>query len=362
MHDADVPRVHEDERGATSVVFRSVVEPRPGAALRELFDLWWPSYRRWFLRDGESARPSYAQSLRALRRHVPELVPTYEGLVELAGGGDLEARFLALWDPPPFFAACSMAAWTGEGGPALLRTYDYIPSLCETTLLSTSFGERRTMAMSDCLWGALDGVNEDGLAVALAFGGRHEVGRGFAVTLLLRYLLEQCGDVAQALEAVPAVPVNLSYNVVLVDAGGDAALVRVAPDRRPEVVRDPVCACNRQGATEWPEHAALTETVEREAGISAALANPAMTVEGLEAVFLREPVQRDPALHTWGTVYTARYDAAQRAVRLLWPDEQWSMRLDDPAAGELVRRTPVLMPPLEQLRRDVPRTPQVIFD
>jgi predicted choloylglycine hydrolase len=255
-----------------------------------------------------------------------------------------------------------MAAWTGEGGPALLRTYDYIPSLCETTLLSTSFGERRTMAMSDCLWGALDGVNEDGLAVALAFGGRHEVGRGFAVTLLLRYLLEQCRDVAQALEAVPAVPVNLSYNVVLVDAGGDAALVRVAPDRRPEVVRDSVCACNRQGATEWPEHAALTETVEREAVISAALADPAMTVEGLEAVFLREPVQRDPALHTWGTVYTARYDAAQRAVRLLWPDEQWAMRLDDPAAGELVRRTPVLMPPLEQLRRDVPRTPQVIFD
>ena len=26
---------------------------------------------------------------------------------------------------------------------------------------------RRTMAMSDCLWGALDGVNEDGLAAGL---------------------------------------------------------------------------------------------------------------------------------------------------------------------------------------------------
>jgi predicted choloylglycine hydrolase len=211
-----------------------------------------------------------------------------------------------------------------------------VPSLCETTLMTYRFGERRTMAMSDCLWGALDGVNEDGLAVALAFGGRHQIGRGFAVTLLLRYLLEQCGDVAQALEAVPAVPVNLSYNVVLVDAGGDAALVRVAPDREPEV--------------------------ERETVIAAALADPATTLDDMEAVFLREPVQRDPALHTWGTVYTARYDAARRAVRLLWPDEQWSMQLDHPAAGELVRHTPVLMPPLEHLRREVPRTPQVIFD
>ena len=86
--------------------------------------------------------------------------------------------------------------------------------------------------MSDCLWGALDGVNEDGLAVALAFGGRREVGRGFAVTLLLRYLLEQCADVPQALEAMAAVPVNLSYNIVLVDAVGDAALVHVGAQPR----------------------------------------------------------------------------------------------------------------------------------
>ena len=362
MSDAHVPGVEDGDPGTASIIFRSVVEPRPGEALRELFQLWWPSYRRWFLRDGESARPSYAQSLRALRRHMPELVPTYEDLVEQVGGGDLEARFLALWDPPPFFAACSMAAWTREGGPALLRTYDYVPSLCETTLITSDFGGGRTMAMSDCLWGALDGVNEDGLSVALAFGGRHAVGRGFAVTLLLRYLLEQCGDVAQALEAIPGVPVNLSYNIILVDAAGDSALVRVAPDREPEIVRDPVCACNRQGATEWPEHAALTETVERETVIAAALADPATTIDDLEAVFLRQPVWRDPASHTWGTVYTARYDARERSVQLLWPDDRWYQRLDAPTAGERVRNTQVLLPPLQHPHREVPRAPQVIFD
>ena len=231
---ADVPRRGEDDGPrATAVTFRSVVEERPGQRLRELFDLWWPAYRRWFLRDGEQERSSYAGCLRAVRTHVPELVPAYEGLVELVGGGDLEARFLSLWDPPPFLAACSLAAWTRDGNPSLLRSYDYAPALCETTLLTTTISTRRTMAMSDCLWGALDGVNEDGLAVALAFGGRRAVGRGFAVTLLLRYMLEQCADVPQALEAVAAVPVNLSYNIALVDASGQAALVRVAPDRAP---------------------------------------------------------------------------------------------------------------------------------
>ena len=215
--------------------------------------------------------------------------------------------------------------------------------------------------MSDCLWGALDGVNEDGLAVALAFGGRRQVGRGFAVTLLLRYMLEQCTDVSQALEAAAAVPVNLSYNIVLVDAAGDAALVRVAPDHPPVIERGAVCAGNRQGVTEWPEHAALTETEQREAVLCAALADPAMTVERLEQIFLSEPVQRNPAQHTWGTVYTARYDARARSVRLLWPDDVWSMQLDSAEPGERVRTTETLMPPLAHRDRDVPRTPQVIF-
>jgi predicted choloylglycine hydrolase len=337
------------------------VDDPPGSAMAELFRMWWPAYRRWFLRDGEHARSSYAQSLRALRRHMPELVPAYEHLLDVTGAGDLEARFLSLWDPPPFIAACSMAAWTADANPSLIRTYDYVPSLCETTLLTTRITDRRTMAMSDCLWGVLDGVNDDGLAVALAFGGRTVVGRGFAVTLLLRYLLEQCGDVAQAVEAMRSVPVNLSYNVVLVDAAGEAALVRVAPDHPPIATRGAVCAANRQGETEWPEHAAATETVLREEAMATALADPAMTVEGLEHVFLAPPIRRDPVLHAWGTVYTARYDTRTRTVRLLWPDETLSMRLDAATDAELTRPLPSLLPPLAHLVRDVPRTPQVIF-
>ena len=59
------------------------------------FEARWPHYREWFLREGE-ARPSYATSVRMLRAHMPELVPAYERVVELAGGGDLAARMLAL--------------------------------------------------------------------------------------------------------------------------------------------------------------------------------------------------------------------------------------------------------------------------
>ena len=50
------------------------------------------------------------------------------------------------------------------------------------------------LGMSDCLWGLLDGVNDAGLAVSLTFGGRRDVGDGFAIPLVVRYLLETCDD------------------------------------------------------------------------------------------------------------------------------------------------------------------------
>ena len=47
MSDAHVPDVEDGGGGTASITFRSVVEPRPGEILRDLFQLWWPSYRRW---------------------------------------------------------------------------------------------------------------------------------------------------------------------------------------------------------------------------------------------------------------------------------------------------------------------------
>ncbi len=357
----DASRRTDETRRSISVTFRSVVEERPGPRFRELFDGSWPAYRSWFLRDGEHARPTFSECARALRTYVPELVPAYERLVETCGGGDLEARFLSQWHPPTFFAACSMATVTTNEGPALVRNYDYVPALCETTLLTSAFSGRRTTVMTDCLWGALDGVNEDGLAVALSFGGRRAVGRGFAITLLLRYLLEHCRDVSDALEASPAVPVNISYNVAMVDRSGAAALVQLAPDREPVVVHGTAYAANRQGATEWHEHAVMSETVAREARLAGALAEPSLTREALERVFLEEPVYRPLARHTWGTVYTASYDAAAAAVRLLWPDDAWEIHLGDPHEGTRTRETDYTLPPLLERSNEIPHTPQVIF-
>jgi hypothetical protein len=63
---------------AFTLRFHAIAEDRPGPALQRQFERMWPSYRSWFEREGGAARPSYALGSRMLRRHMPELLPTYK--------------------------------------------------------------------------------------------------------------------------------------------------------------------------------------------------------------------------------------------------------------------------------------------
>ncbi|MEN8132478.1 MAG: hypothetical protein ABFS45_20320, partial [Pseudomonadota bacterium] len=141
-----------------SLLFRSINEPILGSKWRDTFVAVWPAYRRWFLSQGEAARPTYRQVVRALRRHMPEFLPNYERMVELAGGGDFAARFLGQYCPPPFFAACSQAILVDDE-PLLVRNYDYSPLLCDGLVMKTRWNNRSVIAMTDCMSGALDGMN-----------------------------------------------------------------------------------------------------------------------------------------------------------------------------------------------------------
>ena len=313
----------------------------------EIFAAAWPAYRSWFLREGEAARPSYATGAFQLRRHMPELVDTYESLVAAVGGGDLEARFLSHWCPPPLLTACSLAVWDRDRH-LLVRNYDYPPLLCDTTALASRWAGTRVVAMADCVWGAVDGVNEHGLAAAIAFGGRPVVGTGFGIGLVVRYVLQVARDVREALEVLARVPVQLAYNVALTDAAGGGAIAMVGPDR-PMTVMAGRTAGNRQGVTEWPEHAVFCATEEREAALATVAADPATTPDSLVASFLAPPLYREPATTLWGTVYTAAYDCDARTLDLCWPDDSWRLSLPDFVPGTRTRRSAVAVPPAAYL-------------
>jgi len=303
--------------------FRSLEEHDLGPVWAGVFETLWPHYREWFLRDGEAERPSYATSVRMLRAHMPELLPTYERLVDLAGGGDLAARMLSLYKPPPYLAACSQGVWTREGGPMLARNYDYAPSRFEGLIWSTDM-VRPVIGTSDCLWGLLDGMNDAGLGVSLTFGGRRVLGDGFGIPLVVRYLLETCETVAHARETLARLPYSLAHNLTVVDRGGEVLTAYLSPDREP-IFRSFPAATNHQGIVEWPEQAKATRTIEREQCIVRALEADGQTPEGFADAFLRAPLFSTAYDSGWGTLYTAVYRPVEGVVDYRWPTHTWRL-------------------------------------
>jgi predicted choloylglycine hydrolase len=309
----------------TVIEFTAVAEPEPGPRWRARFDETWPAFRRWYLRDGDAARPSYATARRMLETHMPELVPVWERLVELADGGDVVARMLSLYDPPPVITGCSQAV-LARGEPLLVRNYDFHPDLLDAVIYATALTGRHVLGMRDCLWGLLDGVNDAGLTVSLAFGGRQAIEPGFAVPLVVRYLLEVCGTTAEAADVLARLPVQAAYNLTMVDRRGAAVTAVVSPDR-PLVVREPYAA-NHPATVEWDEHARATASVEREQRMLALLADPATTEDGFLDAFLVPPLHNTAYEDGFGTLYTAAYRPADGSVEYRWPSERWRQSLD----------------------------------
>lgn len=182
----------------TSLRFYAVDEPLLSRHVRAAFVRRWPVYRAWFLRDGDAARPDGRTCRMMIGHHMPELLPIYDRLLTCVDANEEQARFLSLWCPPNFMHGCTQAIWRRRPY-GLIRNYDYLPGLCDALLLRSAWLGSPVLAMSDCVWGALDGMNTSGLAVSLSFGGRRVEGTGFGVTLVLRYILETCRNVAEGL-------------------------------------------------------------------------------------------------------------------------------------------------------------------
>ena len=303
--------------------FSAVREASPGSRWRSIVDDHWAAYRRWYQAEGDAARPDYLTCRKAVDDHMPEILGLYDELVELGGGGDTFARFLSLFCPPPYFSGCSQAVWQEDGGePMMIRNYDYHPALLEGTLLCTRWLGRKVIAMSDCLWGVLDGMNEDGLTVSLTFGGRTQTGVGFGIPVILRYILETCTTVAEASAVLSRVPTSMSYNVTILEKSGHFKTAHVAPDRMP-VFRSFPIATNHQGSPEWAAHARATASLEREHFLMSRFADSHETAEGFAKAFLRHPLRTEQFDRGWGTLYTAAYWPASGEMALQWPSFEW---------------------------------------
>ena len=305
--------------------FASVREDKPGDKWKSLFDRTWPLYKTWFLSEGYLERKGYLTSVSEFQKHMPELMPIYEQLVQLAGGGDLEARFLSMYTPPAYMSGCSQVAWT-RGTTSLMRNYDYSYKMFEGTMLYSDWLQP-VIGFTDCNWGLLDGMNSRGLAASLTFGGRKVSGDGFGIPIIIRYILETSNTVEEGVTILKRVPVHMAYNVTLVDATGKFATVYLSPDRAAIVV-DAAVVTNHQVEVEWGDYAMLTETIERKRFLEEAMSSPFETEESMLRHFLYPPLYNTNFAKSFGTLYTVQYKIPTKEIMVLWPEQSMYQSFD----------------------------------
>lgn len=298
------------------------LDTREPGALHGVFSEYWPAYRRWFLRPEPRPRASLVASRRALAKHMPELLPVWESLMdELEPNDEVAARFLSQWDPPPLTSNCSQAVLS-DG--RLVRNYDYDPALFDAVVVRSHW-LRPVIGTSDQVWGLLDGMNDAGLVVSFTFGGRPDVGVGFGIPLVVRYLLETCTSTGQATAALQRIPIHVAYNVTVSDSWGDSATVFVGPTLPARVTSRKVTT-NHQGRVDWPEHAERFLSVKRLEALEDAVLDGSDVVD----VMLRPPMRADRFADGFVTLYTAEYDRRLLEVTYHWPGQRWTQPLDGP--------------------------------
>lgn len=303
-------------------------EDTPGTRWQLLFESTWPAYRRWYACEGLDRRPDLATCTEALRRHMPELVPTWKQLAALAGDDELAARMLSLWDPPAFEPGCAQLALQ-HPQRVLIRNYDYSPALFEQVVYSSRFAKRRVIGTGDCLWGLLDGMNDDGLVVSFTFGGRPGSGRGFGISLVVRYLLEVCATVKSARAVLERVPVSMTYNLTISDRSGATVTAFVAPGSRPAFFDTPLATNHRGLVPEYPERARVLNSVGRQDELIR-LVQSAPDAQRATAAFLRKPLYNQAYSRGFGTLYTAVYLPEADVVEYHWPDSSWRRSFTSP--------------------------------
>lgn len=312
--------------------FCCIDEREPAHHWREHVARQWPRYARWYFAETQGLRPDSATCRQALAGAMPELNPWFARINALAAGEtERFAAFLSLYRPPAFLTGCSQVALRDkgepDGGTHLIRNYDYAPERFEATVMRTHWLQP-VLCLTDCLWGALDGINAAGLAVSLAFGGGDQVADGFGIPLIVRYLLETCSNVAEAVAAMHRLSSHMNYNLTLADKAGNLRTLYIgAGPQPPRRAPRPLATNHQDGIVRRPYHIAVA-SYDREMFLANRLRDPAETAASMTRHFLGPPLFHHRYRQGFGTLYTAAYHCEAGTLDLYLPNQQKTLSID----------------------------------
>jgi predicted choloylglycine hydrolase len=142
----------------------------------------------------------------------------------------------------------------------------------------------------------------------------------------MRYVLETCRTVDEAIAALCRIPVALPQNVTLLDRSGAHATLFLGPARPPAVTRLRACT-NHQEAVAGRQNSVL-----RQETLFGLLDDSTLSLDEFTAEFLEAPLYSNKRGFT--TAYTAIYRPGAGEVEYRWPGKRWRFGFDRFEAGE----------------------------
>ena len=128
-------------------------------------------------------------------------------------------------------AQCSIFASFQNGEMIVGRNYDMLTSVKQFTEISLICMENklRFVGHSDVFIGKVDGLNEKGLFIGMTLVPDETTRPGINFYFAIRYILEHCQSVNEAIEVLRHFHTSLSNNYLIADKSGEMAVVEVGP-------------------------------------------------------------------------------------------------------------------------------------
>ena len=163
---------------------------------------------------------------------VPELCQEIKGLAEglMVSYEDLSVWLLTMYGHGDVHG-CTCFCYTDSGSTYLARNSDMFPELkdtCESILYRPDNG-CIFLGHSTSFVQMEDGMNEHGLAVGINFLMSKTYQPGLNTGMIVRYVLENCRSVSDAVDRIGRLPIATTQNIILADLSGDMAVVESSP-------------------------------------------------------------------------------------------------------------------------------------
>ncbi len=168
------------------------------------------------------------ESLRICEKTVPKLCEEIKGL---ADGLKFPYERFACWLLTMYgfgdARGCTCFCFNSGGKVFFARNSDMFPGLKPTSesILYRPDGGNIFLANSTSMVQMEDGVNEHGLAVGMNFLANKYRKPGLNTGMAVRYILETCETVREAVDLLKEMPLSSAQNIMLADKSGDMRVV-----------------------------------------------------------------------------------------------------------------------------------------